>query len=224
MNNIITCKDLSKNFGKGHSLVEAVKAVDIEIETGSITGIVGESAAGKSTLLHMLGGLDRPSLGKVFFDNIDLYCAKDSARARIRNERIGFVYQFYNLLGDLNALENVMLPAMMRNMHSVKIIRFMAKELLSKMGLDKRLTHYPSQLSGGEAQRVAIARALINDPEVILCDEPTGNLDSKTSKQIYDIIYNINKEKGMTVVIVTHHSIEGYEFDKIFNMRDGQIV
>ncbi|MDD4202517.1 MAG: ABC transporter ATP-binding protein [Candidatus Omnitrophica bacterium] len=221
---MIRTQNLCKIFGRGTNKIEAVKDVTLSIKKGETVAIVGKSGAGKSTLLHIMSGLDRPSSGKVFLNNVDVYKINEQKRARLRNRKIGFVYQFYNLLPDLTALENVMLPAMIGKISSRKQIKRKAEYLLYDVGLENRSKHVPSTLSGGEAQRVAIARSLINDPEIILCDEPTGNLDTVTSQQIQELLFKINKQKGMTLVIVTHNLNGDNHFDRVIEIRDGRII
>lgn len=223
MNNLLRTVNLSKSYTRGRNVVRAVQGVDITIEKGECVAIIGPSGAGKSTLLHMMGGLDRPSSGAVLFEGKDLYRLNDGERSRLRNKRIGFVFQFYNLLSDFTVLENVIMPVLIGggfagNKHDM---RNRAVSLLKRMELGSRLIHRPSELSGGEAQRVAIARALINEPDVILCDEPTGNLDSHMGAQIYDIIYTISKEKNMSVIIVTHREHDSFQFDRTYFIKDG---
>ena len=221
---MIKTQKLHKIFGRGTNKINAVKDVNIKIEQGETAAIVGKSGAGKSTLLHIMAGLDRPSSGKVFLNNVDMYKINERKRANLRNKKMGFVYQFYNLLPDLTALENVMLPALIGKIGSRKQIRRKAEYLLCDVGLENRAKHVPSTLSGGEAQRVAIARSLINDPQIILCDEPTGNLDTSTGKQIQDLLFKINKQKDMTLVVVTHNLNGDNNFDKVFEIKDGEIV
>lgn len=218
---MLKAHDLYKSYRDGSKEVHAVRGIGLEARKGEILVIVGPSGAGKSTLLNMLGGLDRPDKGNVFLDGIDLYRISDDKRSRIRNEKIGFVFQFYHLLGGFTALENVFLPAMIGRRRSV---RTRAAELLEVVGLKDRLRHRPSELSGGEAQRVAIARALMNDPEIILCDEPTGNLDSKTSEEIAGVILRLNKENGKTFVMVTHDERLAGKADRILHIKDGRII
>ena len=219
-NTIIVAKNLHKVYNNKLNKLTVLKAVDLEIEQGKITCILGPSGAGKSTLLHILGGLDLPTQGKVFFDNIDLYKISDKQRAQIRNKRIGFVFQFYHLLPELNALENILLPAMI----SAAADQEKAEDILEQLGLEDRADHRPYQLSGGEQQRVALGRSLINDPDLIFCDEPTGNLDSKTGDEVFSIIWKLNKESKKTFVIVTHDKEIADKADSIIHLKDGAIV
>lgn len=218
--NILTTKELHKTYKGDTKEVRAVNGVSIEIKNGLSTAITGPSGAGKSTLLHMLGGLDRPTSGKILLGDIDMYKLSDRGRAEVRNKRIGFVFQFYHLLPEFTALENVMLPMLIGHTNPQK----KAHEILKSVGLGHRYDHLPSHLSGGESQRVAIARALINDPEILLCDEPTGNLDSKNSEAIYEILFDLHSKSNTTLVIVTHDEKLASRFDKTIRLKDGQLL
>lgn len=222
-NSIISTKSLSKTYKPGaKTSVKALSDINIEIARGESVAIVGPSGAGKSTLMHLLGGLDRPSHGKVFLEGIDLYGLSERERARIRNRKVGFVFQFYHLLPEFTALENVMLPA--RILGRSKEMRDRAMHLLKSVGLESRITHRPGELSGGESQRVAIARALMNEPGILLCDEPTGNLDSKTSESIYELLMDIGRKKDMALVVVTHDDLAAARMGRKIHMRDGKVV
>ena len=214
---MLIAKNIYKFYKYGSKDVRAVNGIDLDIERGKALAIVGPSGAGKSTLLHMLGGLDKPSSGKIIMDGLDIYKLPDSQRAKIRNTRIGFVFQFYNLLPEFTALENVMLPAMI----SGSAARGRAKDLLRSLGLEDRMNHRPSELSGGESQRVAIARAIVNEPEVLLCDEPTGNLDSKTSQAIYELLFKLN---NTALVIVTHDDKISGSASSTIRIKDGRLA
>lgn len=216
---MIVAKNIHKIYYQGKSKIEALKDIDIEAEKGQSILIVGPSGAGKSTLLHILGGLDSPTIGEVRFSGLDLYALKDKERAKIRNEKLGFIFQFYHLLSEFTALENVMLPAILKGKSSKK----RAEELLEMVGLKDRMKHRPFELSGGEAQRVAIARALINNPDLILCDEPTGNLDSGTGRLIYKMLWRINKEENKTLIVVTHNEVMREDFNKMYHIKDGKM-
>jgi lipoprotein-releasing system ATP-binding protein len=200
--------------------------VSLEVKGGESLGIVGPSGAGKSTLLHIIGGLDRPTHGKVLLDAVDIYRLADSKRARIRNERVGFVFQFYHLLPEFTALENVMLPAMIKGIggSGYQDISDRAKDILKNVGLSHRTGHRPGELSGGEAQRVAIARALVNSPDVLLCDEPTGNLDSKNGEAILELLFALKAMKGISLVVVTHDEGISARTEKSIHLRDGRLV
>ena len=216
---MIIAENIYKVYSQGDAKVEALKGIDVKIEEGQRVLIVGPSGAGKSTLLHVLGGLETPTVGRVLFNGIDFYKMREGERAKIRNEKLGFVFQSYHLFADFNALENVMLPAFIRGRRE----RRRAEELLEMVGLKDRMRHRPNELSGGEAQRVAIARALMNNPDVILCDEPTGNLDSETGGLIYKILWRINKEDNKTLIVVTHNESVREDFNRIYYIGDGGI-
>lgn len=218
---ILRAHNISKAYRtSGTKCVRAVDKVSLEIKRAESLCIVGPSGAGKSTLLQLLGGLDFPTTGNVMLDGIDIYKLSDKERARIRNKRVGFVFQFYHLLPEFSALENVMLPAMIGGRDAKE----KARRILKSVGLECRASHRPGELSGGESQRVAIARALINDPEVLLCDEPTGNLDSKTSESIYQLIFDIKSKFSAALVIVTHDENLSKRTDSTLRLKDGHIV
>ena len=230
----LIAKDLHKIYRRGHKEVRAVNGIELEIKKGSSVAIVGPSGAGKSTLLHMLGGLDKPTSGKILLEDTDIYKLPDRDRAMIRNERIGFVFQFYHLLSEFTALENVMMPALMNSdtIHNTQYtclagrqaIRKRAIDVLRSVGLENRMEHIPSRLSGGESQRVAIARAIINGPQLLLCDEPTGNLDSNTSESIYEILFGIKARNSMTIVIVSHDEKLVSKVDLTIRLKDGKLA
>jgi len=217
---------IHKIYRDGKKDLHVLKGIDLEIEKAGSLAIVGPSGAGKSTLLHILGGLDRPSSGKVFVDGLDLYTLKDNKRAGLRNKRIGFVFQFYHLLSEFTALENVMMPALMALDSRLKAqdIRKTTESLMRELGLGDRMQHRPGELSGGEQQRVAIGRSLINSPDVLLCDEPTGNLDSEMGEETLDLLFNLNKKNHATVVIVTHDRAIAKRADRVIEIRDGRII
>lgn len=211
---------LHKVYRNGEAELHVLKGIDLTIEKGRIISIVGPSGAGKSTLLHLLGGLDVPTSGEVILKGMDLYKLDDEKRAKVRNEMLGFVFQFYHLLPEFTALENVVLPILIKGMPKKGASDY-AKKLLEDVGLGERLNHKPSELSGGEHQRVAIARALVNEPEIVFCDEPTGNLDSKTGSDIQELLWRINREKGETLIIVTHDEKIAGQADRIIYIEDG---
>lgn len=219
----LICQDLHKSYKDGKINLHVLQGINLEVKAGEILCIIGPSGAGKSTLLHLLGGLDKPSKGKVLFAGEDLYGLSDEQRALIRNKHIGFVFQFYHLLGEFSALENVMLPAVMGNT-SFSAAEDKAKDLLRSVGLERRMQHKPRQLSGGEQQRVAIARTLINDPDVIFCDEPTGNLDSQRSQSIAELLQELSREQSKTLVIVSHEEKIAKIADRIIHIKDGILV
>lgn len=219
---IIEMKNVCKEYKMGKVMVKALCGISLDIYEGDFVIIVGPSGSGKSTLLHLMGALDRPSSGKVLIGGKDLSLLDDWSLAMLRRKTMGFVFQMFNLVPTLNALENVMLPLEPTGKDEVEKIR-RAKELLKIVGLEHRMLHKPSELSGGESQRVAIARALINDPAIVLADEPTGNLDSKTGAQIIDMLLKMNKERNKTFIIVTHDlSLLKYGNKNIY-LRDGKI-
>ena len=223
---IIKAANLKKVYPFGKKHVSAVNGVDLNVKHDHSVTIVGPSGAGKSTLLHILGGLDRPTAGSVKIDGTDIYNLQDKDRAKIRNGLVGFIFQFYNLLPEFTALENVMLPAMIKRTtrEERRVMRITAETMLKSVGLGDRMFHRPSELSGGESQRVAIARALINKPKILLCDEPTGNLDSKNSQAVYDLLFKIKAESGTTLIIVTHDESLSKMTDETIRMKDGKIV
>lgn len=223
---MLEAKEIHRTYDNGNKAVHVLKGLDLSIDKGKFIAIVGPSGAGKSTLLHILGGLDMPTKGKVIFERGDIYKLSDRDLCRIRNEKIGFVFQFYHLLSEFTVLENVIMPGLISSKLNTQYLKLKenALELLSQMGLSERIAHFPSQLSGGEKQRVAIARALINKPAMLLCDEPTGNLDSKMGHEIISLIKKINVENQMTVVLVTHNLELAKLADKIYHLKDGILL
>jgi ABC-type lipoprotein export system ATPase subunit len=223
---MLEANNIHKVYNNGKKALAVLKGVHLNIDKGKFVVIVGPSGAGKTTLLHILGGLDSPSEGKVIFEQEDIYKLSDAAISKIRNKKIGFVFQFYHLLSEFTVLENVLVPALISSEFVVRSSEFRsnALELLKQTGLDQRITHFPNQLSGGEKQRVAIVRALINNPSLLLCDEPTGNLDSKTGEGIISLIRKINLENQMTVVLVTHNIELSKVADKVYHLKDGVLV
>ena len=224
---MLRADNIHKVYKDGKRELHVLKGVSLELRKDEVIAIVGPSGAGKSTMLHILGGIDRPTSGKVFLDNSDFYSLDDTKRARFRNQKIGFVFQFYHLLPEFTALENVMLPGLIKAssfQHRGSSIKNAAEILLEDMGLSNRMHHRPGELSGGEQQRVAIARALINDPKVLLCDEPTGNLDSEMGLEILNILFNLNKKNKMAIVIVTHDKEIARRAHKIIEMKDGKMI
>ncbi len=220
---MIEVKDMTKLYRRGSEIVHAARDINIDIRRGERIYIHGPSGAGKTTLLHILGGLSRPSTGSVKFAEDDLYRLSDRKRSIVRNQHYGFIFQFYHLLPELNVLENIMLPALMKGGERRSVIKAKASELLKKVKLDHRSKHRPGELSGGEAQRTAIARALINAPQVLFCDEPTGNLDSEMSDEIYRLILDISRENNMAVVVVSHQDIIENFSDSEYFMKDGAL-
>jgi len=220
---LLEAVNLAKRYWNGKMEIWALKDLNLKVKRGEFLAIVGPSGAGKSTLLHLLGLLDSPTEGELFWKGERVESLSLPQRAHIRNRAIGFIFQFYHLLPEFSALENVMLPARIGGERKEES-RKRAEELLKELGLGQRLTHRPAELSGGEQQRVAIARALINNPEVLLCDEPTGNLDSRTGREIISILKKLNRVEGKTLVIVSHQEEIVKEADRILQMRDGRIV
>jgi len=202
--------------------LRVLKGIDLILKRGEMLGIVGASGAGKSTLLHVLGTLDRPTEGTVYFEKLDIFRFSDAKLAQFRNKRIGFIFQLHHLLPEFNALENVLIPAFIAGVNQDDAGK-KARRLLEEVGLKERLNHKPGELSGGEQQRVAVARALMNDPDLILADEPTGNLDSKTSDSVFHLLKRINQEKKQTFVIVTHNNQLAEKMDRIIHLADGII-
>jgi lipoprotein-releasing system ATP-binding protein len=214
---------LYKSFPMGGREITVLKGIDLEIRRGEMLSVVGASGVGKSTLLHILGTLDRPTSGGVYFDNLDLFSLSERQIADFRNRRIGFVFQFHHLLPEFSALENVQMPAMIQGLDPREAERA-AKEILRAVGLADRTSHRPGQLSGGEQQRVAVARALLLDPALVLADEPTGNLDTRTSEEVFTLLRDLNKQKGITFVVVTHNEKLAAQADRTLKMVDGRIV
>ena len=223
---MLEAKNIHKTYRNGSKAIPILNGVDLKIERGEFAALVGPSGAGKSTLLNILAGLDNPSSGKVFFEEQDLYRLSGTELALLRNRKIGFVFQFYHLLSEFTVLENVVMPAFIAVNAKAqrKILTEDALGLLDSMGLGKRSTHLPGELSGGEKQRVAIARALINKPELLFCDEPTGNLDTRTGEEIISLVKKINTERRMGVVMVTHNPELAKRADIIYHLRDGVLV
>ncbi len=219
--NIIELKNLSKHYEMGENIVRALDGIDVKIKKGDFIAIVGPSGSGKSTMMNMIGALDLATKGEIFLDDEDIENLEESELAQIRGRKIGFVFQTFNLIPTLTALENVMLPMTFQEVgREEKLER--AEKILKKVGLEHRKNHFPNELSGGEGQRVAIARALANNPEVILADEPTGNLDSKTGKEIMKIFTDLNK-KGKTIILVTHDLDLTKYATKVLKLRDGRL-
>jgi lipoprotein-releasing system ATP-binding protein len=222
MSNLISLSGLCKSYNMGSSTVEVLRGIDLEIEAGTTTALIGASGAGKSTLLHILGALDRPSSGSVSYKGEELFRRSEQQLADFRNRSIGFVFQFHHLLPEFTALENVLLPALI-NRQPRKDAEQQARQLLEQVGLGHRLRHRPGELSGGEQQRVAIARALVLGPELLLADEPTGNLDMKTSEAIHELLARLQQETGITLVVVTHNERLAAGMGRVVRLVDGSI-
>jgi len=216
---MIKAKNIHKSFGD----LEVLKGVDLSVSKGEIVSIVGPSGAGKTTLLQILGTLDKPNAGEVLVNEIDFSKLGEKDLAAFRNKHIGFIFQFHQLLPEFTALENVMIPALIARKDNKKTTQ-KAKELLSFLQLSDRMEHKPSELSGGEKQRVAVARALINDPSLILADEPSGSLDSKNKEELHKLLFDLRDKFGLTIIIVTHDKELAALSDRVIEMRDGMII
>ncbi len=219
---ILQCKKLKKSY-QGELDVEVLKGVDLAITAGERVAIMGVSGSGKSTLMHLLGGLDKPTSGEVILDGVNLNQVSSTKLAQLRNKSLGFIYQSHHLLGEFTVLENVAMPLLIAQL-SVKEAKQRAIALLERVGLGHRIEHKPSELSGGERQRASIARALINKPNVILADEPTGNLDSKTADSVYQLMLELNQELNISFLVVTHDHSLAARMGKVLHMEDGLIV
>ncbi len=222
MSSLLEVRGLSKTYGSGTNRLDVLSEINLDLLAGTTTALVGASGAGKSTLMHLLGALDRPTSGTVCFRGEDIFKKNESQLAAFRNRSIGFVFQFHHLLPEFTALENVMMPALIARVPRSKAIN-MAEGLLQDVGLGQRMTHRPGELSGGEQQRVAIARALALEPELLLADEPTGNLDMKTSDGIHAMLTELQIKKGLTLVIVTHNERLAAAMGTTIHLLDGRI-
>ena len=220
---MIKVTDLRKTFSMGTHELPVIKGVDLEIQRGEFIAIVGASGAGKSTLLHIIGTLDRPTSGTVTFDGQDIFQLSDTQQADFRNRRVGFVFQFHHLLPEFTALENACMPALVQR-RDQSTVEADAQALLAEVGLSNRVHHKPGELSGGEQQRVAMARALMQKPDVILADEPTGNLDTHTGDSLFALMRELNRSRRTTFIIVTHNDKLSAQCDRIVHMQDGMIV
>ena len=218
---ILETQGLTKIYGSGETAVHALRGVDLTVENGEFVAIVGTSGSGKSTLLHMLGGLDRPTAGKVLVDGQDIFALKDEALTIFRRRRVGFVFQSYNLVPMLSVYENIVLPI---QLDGAKVDEDYVSEVIRTLGLSDRLHSLPNQLSGGQQQRVSIGRALMNAPAVVLADEPTGNLDSKSSREIVELLKVSNEKYGQTLLVITHDESIALQADRILSIEDGKIT
>lgn len=220
---ILKTQDLRKTYKEGKILTEVLRGVNLEIEKGKMCAITGASGSGKSTLLHILGTLDTKTSGSIFFNNIDLDTIKATQRAAFRNKHLGFIYQFHHLLNDFSAFENIQMPLLIagKSKHECNNLVF---DMLDKIGLRDKAFNRPSELSGGQRQRVAIARALINSPDLILADEPTGNLDKNNAHNVFSLFENLVKDIGSTVIMVTHDESLASHCDVVFKMSDGVVI
>ena len=219
---LIRVVDLHKSYYDGESELPVLQGINLEIYMSELLAIVGASGVGKSTLLHIIGTLDKPTDGNVLYDEQDVFALSDTELARFRNKEIGFVFQFHHLLPEFTALENVAMGALIASSNT-KTVYKEAESLLDYVGLSERLSHYPNQLSGGERQRVAIARALINQPKVVLADEPTGNLDRRSSEAVLELLWDLNSKAGQTFVIVTHNQELAEQVDRVIQLVDGKV-
>ena len=218
---ILKVRDLFKTYGKGDNIVRALDGISFSVEKGQFLAIIGPSGSGKSTLLHILGGVDTPTSGKVYMDGQDVFAKNEEQLAIFRRRQVGLIYQFYNLIPVLNVTENITLPVLMDGR---KVDKDRLRELIETLGLQGREKHLPNQLSGGQQQRVSIGRALINAPAVVLADEPTGNLDSKNSQEIVDLLKLSNKKYGQTLIVITHDERIALQADRVITIEDGKIA
>ena len=223
MKDLIQALQLHKSFGNGTKKVDVLKGIDLTFDQGERVAIVGVSGVGKTTLLHILGTLDRPTTGKVLYRGKDIFTLNERELALFRNREIGFVFQFHHLLPEFNALENTMMPCLIQGI-SKKEAAFRAETILSLVGLKERLSHKPGELSGGEQQRVAVARALVLEPKVLLADEPTGNLDTKTGESVFHLLQELNQIRGVTLIVVTHNLKLASQLPRQINLVDGKAL
>jgi len=218
---ILKVQNLTKKYGKKDTEVVALDDVSFSVSKGEFVAIIGASGSGKSTLLHLIGGVDKPTSGKVFIDGTDIYALNNDNLAIFRRRQIGLIYQFYNLIPILNVKENITLPC---DLDGQKVDEKHLNEILYILGLEKRVNHLPNELSGGQQQRVSIGRAIINNPSIVLADEPTGNLDSKASKEIMDLLKLSNKKYNQTLIVITHDEKIALEADRIITIQDGKLI
>ena len=218
---ILRVENLCKNYGKGNTLVRALNDVSFSVEKGEFVAVVGASGSGKSTLLHILGGVDKPTSGKVFVEGQDVYKLNENNLAIFRRRQVGLIYQFYNLIPILNVQENITLPILLDNK---EVDKKYLDEIIDTLGLKNRINHLPNELSGGQQQRVSIGRALINRPSLLLADEPTGNLDSKSSKEIIELLKISNKKYNQTIIMITHDHNLALNANRIITIEDGKII
>ncbi|MBK7844470.1 MAG: ABC transporter ATP-binding protein [Bdellovibrionales bacterium] len=217
---MLSARGIQKFYPMGSGRLDILKGIDLNVNKGDAVCIVGASGAGKSTLLHIMGTLDKPSMGTVLYRGKDLFRQSDEDLAKFRNSKLGFVFQFHHLMGEFTAIENVMMPARIGG-GSKRMARERAEELMATLGMMDRKDHFPSELSGGEQQRVAIARALLNEPEILLADEPTGNLDTKNSHRIQELFFELKQRLELTLVVVTHDQEFASQFPRVHRMKDG---
>ncbi|MBQ2912362.1 MAG: ABC transporter ATP-binding protein [Bacteroidales bacterium] len=220
---LITLKNINKVYRTDEIETQALENVNIQVRKGEFVSIMGPSGCGKSTLLNIIGLLDAPTGGEIAINGVDVLGMKDKELSAFRNRNLGFVFQSFHLIGSLNVLDNVEVPLLYRNIPAKERTR-LAKEILEKVGLSHRMYHFPSQLSGGQCQRVAIARAVVGNPEILLADEPTGNLDSKMGAEVMELLHKLNKKEGRTIVMVTHNEAQAKQTDRIIRFFDGRQV
>ena len=223
MQDVLVCRNITKTYQEGSNITQVLNNVSLAVKAGEHVAILGSSGSGKSTLLHILGGLDTPSSGEVEFKGQSLMKLNTNALAKLRNDEIGFIYQFHHLLGEFSALENTAMPLRIRGLSARKAEQ-KAQAMLAQVGLENRINHLPSELSGGERQRVAIARALITEPAIVLADEPTGNLDDSTGKSIYQLLSDLSEEIGTAFVVVTHDVALANKMDRVLKIKDGVLL
>ncbi|MDD5475910.1 MAG: ABC transporter ATP-binding protein [Syntrophales bacterium] len=219
---MLALKNITRTFMKDSIAVEVLKGIDLEIASGESMAVLGVSGSGKTTLLQIIGLLDHPSSGSVHYEGIDVFAGDEKTRARFRNRKIGFVFQFHHLLPEFTALENAMMPAFIAGIPRREALG-KAEIALTEVGLGDRLSHKPGELSGGEQQRVAVARAVIMEPAILLADEPTGNLDAATGRNIIDLLLNLNRERGTTLVVVTHNTHMADRMSRTLSLKDGTL-
>src|SRR5919106_331533 len=222
MNNLLSVQDLHKSFFEGRSEIHILRGLNLDLAEGERLAVVGESGVGKSTLLHIIGTLDRPTGGKIFYRGKELPLADETALCQFRNHEIGFVFQFHYLLPDFSALENVMLPALIQRMDLTRA-KLEAEQLLEQVGLKDRMSHRPGKLSGGEQQRVAVARSVILQPKLILADEPTGSLDLHIGEEVQNLLFRLNEEKGIALIVATHNRLFAERIGRQLQLREGQL-
>jgi lipoprotein-releasing system ATP-binding protein len=220
---LLAAQDLEREYRLGPEVVRVLRGVALTVDAGESVAVIGASGVGKSTLLHVLGTLDRPTGGRVLFSGEDVFARSDAGLARLRRTELGFVFQFYNLLGEMTALENAMIPALLQRLTAAEA-RERAAHALQDVGLSDRMNHRPGELSGGEQQRVAIARALVGNPRIILADEPTGNLDPKTSEVIWDLFVALQAERGLALIVATHNHDLARKADRGYRLVEGRAV
>jgi lipoprotein-releasing system ATP-binding protein len=220
---VLEARGVQKSFTQGPVTLEVLQGVMLAVSSGERIAIVGASGSGKTTLLQILGGLDRPTTGQVFVDGQDIHGLREDARGMLRNRALGFVYQFHHLLPEFSALENVAMPLLVRRMR-VAEAKDKAGEILERVGLGRRLTHRPYQLSGGERQRAAVARALVTEPKIILADEPTGNLDGANAESVFELMLELNRERGTSLVVVTHDMRLAGRMERIYEIQGGRLT